>query len=59
MSFLSSNLREDGTAEIKKDLVDALILIISQVPAAREVGLLHLCEFIEVSFLGSFIGYRV
>ncbi|CAK9002216.1 unnamed protein product [Durusdinium trenchii] len=47
MSFLSSNLREDGTAEIKKDLVDALILIISQVPAAREVGLLHLCEFIE------------
>eukprot|EP00437_Effrenium_voratum_P041885 CAMPEP_0181477176 /NCGR_PEP_ID=MMETSP1110-20121109/42084_1 /TAXON_ID=174948 /ORGANISM="Symbiodinium sp., Strain CCMP421" /LENGTH=918 /DNA_ID=CAMNT_0023602475 /DNA_START=89 /DNA_END=2845 /DNA_ORIENTATION=- len=47
MSFLSSNLREDGTAEIKKDLVDAVILIISQVPAAREVGLLHLCEFIE------------
>merc|ERR1719482_190868 len=47
MSFLSSNLREDGTAEFKKDLVDALILIISQVPQAREVGLLHLCEFIE------------
>merc|ERR1719388_549495 len=47
MSFLSSNLREDGTADFKRDLVDALILIISQVPAAREVGLLHLCEFIE------------
>mmetsp|Transcript_92996 Transcript_92996/g.259075 ORF Transcript_92996/g.259075 Transcript_92996/m.259075 type:complete len:927 (+) Transcript_92996:124-2904(+) len=47
MSFLSSNLREDGNAEFKKDLVDALILIISQVPAARENGLLHLCEFIE------------
>merc|ERR1719313_1442891 len=47
MSFLSSNLREDGTADFKKDLVDALILIITQVPAAREVGLLHLCEFIE------------
>lgn len=47
MSFLSSNLREDGTADFKKDLVEALILIISQVPAAREVGLLHLCEFIE------------
>merc|ERR1719171_2786823 len=46
-SFLSSNLREDGTADFKKDLVDALILIISQVPQAREVGLLHLCEFIE------------
>jgi len=47
MSFLSSNLREDGTADFKKDLVDAIILIISQVPAAREHGLLHLCEFIE------------
>merc|ERR1719161_428482 len=47
MAFLSTNLREDGTADFKKDLVDALILIIGQVPAAREVGLLHLCEFIE------------
>jgi len=47
MSFLSSNLREDGSADFKTDIVDALILIISQVPAAREVGLLHLCEFIE------------
>lgn len=47
MSFLSSNLREDGTSDFKKDLVDALILIISQVPAARDMGLLHLCEFIE------------
>jgi len=47
MSFLSSNLREDGTSEFKRDLVDALILIIAQVPAARESGLLHLCEFIE------------
>jgi|Transcript_66883 coatomer protein complex subunit gamma len=47
MAFLASNLREDGTAEFKKDLVDSIILIIGQVPAAREVGLLHLCEFIE------------
>merc|ERR1719388_241180 len=47
MSFLSTNLREDGTADFKRDLVDALVIIISQVPAAREVGLLHLCEFIE------------
>merc|ERR1719183_3397426 len=30
LSFLSSNLREDGTADFKKDLVDALILMISQ-----------------------------
>eukprot|EP00933_Yihiella_yeosuensis_P015635 TRINITY_DN13580_c0_g1_i1.p1 TRINITY_DN13580_c0_g1~~TRINITY_DN13580_c0_g1_i1.p1 ORF type:complete len:921 (-),score=216.04 TRINITY_DN13580_c0_g1_i1:472-3234(-) len=47
MSFLSVNLREDGTAEFKQDLVEALLLVISQVPAARETGLLHLCEFIE------------
>merc|ERR1719387_2313682 len=47
MSFLSSNLREDGTADFKRDLVEALIAIIGQVPAAREMGLLHLCEFIE------------
>lgn len=47
MSFLSTNLREDGTAEFKKDLVDAIIMIIANVPQAREMGLLHLCEFIE------------
>jgi len=47
MSFLSSNLREDGNAEFKKDLVDAIILIIAKVPAARDGGLFHLCEFIE------------
>merc|ERR1719161_335408 len=47
MAFLATNLREDGTADFKKDLVEALILIIGQVPQAREVGLLHLCEFIE------------
>merc|ERR1719379_783334 len=47
MAFLSTNLREDGTVDFKRDLVEALILIIGQVPAAREVGLLHLCEFIE------------
>mmetsp|Transcript_61777 Transcript_61777/g.188645 ORF Transcript_61777/g.188645 Transcript_61777/m.188645 type:complete len:926 (-) Transcript_61777:170-2947(-) len=47
MGFLSSNLREDGSADFKTDIVDALLLIISQIPAAREVGLLHLCEFIE------------
>eukprot|EP00928_Gymnodinium_smaydae_P030557 TRINITY_DN2268_c0_g1_i3.p1 TRINITY_DN2268_c0_g1~~TRINITY_DN2268_c0_g1_i3.p1 ORF type:complete len:706 (-),score=200.90 TRINITY_DN2268_c0_g1_i3:471-2588(-) len=46
-SFLASNLREDGSADFKRDLVEALILIINQVPAAREVGLLQLCEYIE------------
>merc|ERR1719343_409717 len=47
MGFLSSNLREDGSADFKTDIVDALLLMISKVPAARESGLFHLCEFIE------------
>jgi len=47
MSFLSSNLREDGSQEFKTDIVDALLLVIEKVPASREVGLFHLCEFIE------------
>eukprot|EP00811_Abedinium_folium_P000011 NODE_1000_length_2657_cov_12.162846.p1 GENE.NODE_1000_length_2657_cov_12.162846~~NODE_1000_length_2657_cov_12.162846.p1 ORF type:complete len:660 (+),score=200.88 NODE_1000_length_2657_cov_12.162846:499-2478(+) len=53
MAFLSSNLREEGTAEFKTDLVDAIILIISKVPAAREAGLLSICEFIEDCEYGS------
>ncbi|CEM15171.1 unnamed protein product [Vitrella brassicaformis CCMP3155] len=47
MAFLSSNLREEGSAEFKKDIVDALILLVEQIPQAKETGLLHLCEFIE------------
>mmetsp|Transcript_116325 Transcript_116325/g.329047 ORF Transcript_116325/g.329047 Transcript_116325/m.329047 type:complete len:929 (+) Transcript_116325:105-2891(+) len=47
MQFLSANLREDGTCEFKKDLVEAIILVIGQVPPAKESGLLHLCEYIE------------
>eukprot|EP00929_Paragymnodinium_shiwhaense_P080799 TRINITY_DN4215_c1_g1_i1.p1 TRINITY_DN4215_c1_g1~~TRINITY_DN4215_c1_g1_i1.p1 ORF type:complete len:938 (+),score=324.72 TRINITY_DN4215_c1_g1_i1:105-2918(+) len=47
MSFLSSNLREDGTQDFKRDLVEALILVVGQVPAAKETGLSHLCEYIE------------
>merc|ERR1719356_1621939 len=35
MNFLSSNLREDGSADFKTEIVDALLLIISQIPAAR------------------------
>ncbi|KAF4704740.1 hypothetical protein FOZ63_020257 [Perkinsus olseni] len=47
MGFLSSSLREEGSHEFKKELVDTIILVISQVPAATDLGLLHLCEFIE------------
>jgi len=47
MSFLSSNLREDGSADFKTDVIEALLLIIAQVPASREAGVQHLCDFIE------------
>jgi len=47
MSFLSSNLREEGSAEFKQDIVEALILLVREIPQAKETGLLHLCEFIE------------
>eukprot|EP00922_Rhytidocystis_sp_ex-Travisia-forbesii_P037494 GHVS01055872.1.p1 GENE.GHVS01055872.1~~GHVS01055872.1.p1 ORF type:complete len:858 (+),score=150.16 GHVS01055872.1:321-2894(+) len=47
MGFLSSNLREEGSLEFKSDTVDALMLLVKQVPQAQEVGLLQLCEFIE------------
>eukprot|EP00921_Rhytidocystis_pertsovi_P026805 GHVQ01043190.1.p1 GENE.GHVQ01043190.1~~GHVQ01043190.1.p1 ORF type:complete len:751 (+),score=82.42 GHVQ01043190.1:3352-5604(+) len=46
-AFLSSNLREEGSLEFKSDTVDALMLLVKQVPQAQEIGLLHLCEFIE------------
>merc|ERR550514_1376256 len=47
MQFLSTNLREEGSAEFKKDLVEALIIIVQTVPPTKDLGLLHLCEFIE------------
>eukprot|EP00922_Rhytidocystis_sp_ex-Travisia-forbesii_P037490 GHVS01055868.1.p1 GENE.GHVS01055868.1~~GHVS01055868.1.p1 ORF type:complete len:859 (+),score=145.05 GHVS01055868.1:321-2897(+) len=47
MGFLSSNLREEGSIEFKSDTVDALMLLVRQVPQAQEIGLLQLCEFIE------------
>jgi len=47
MSFLSSNLREEGSFEHKSEIVDALIQLSQSIPAAQEGGLLHLCEFIE------------
>merc|ERR1719265_123697 len=47
MQFLSTNLREEGSSDFKKDLVEAIIIIIQSVPQAKDLGLLHLCEFIE------------
>jgi len=47
MGFLSQNLREEGSNEFKTELVDAVITIMQTLPPTREVGLPHLCEFIE------------
>jgi coatomer subunit gamma len=47
MHFLSRSLREEGGFEYKKAIVDSIVTLISEIPDAKEIGLLHLCEFIE------------
>jgi len=47
MNFLSEVLRDEGGFELKKAVVDTIITLIEQVPASKETGLSHLCEFIE------------
>ncbi|KAK6159458.1 hypothetical protein DH2020_006772 [Rehmannia glutinosa] len=47
MNFLSSILREEGGFEFKKAIVDSIVILIRDIPDAKESGLLHLCEFIE------------
>ncbi|KAL9253317.1 Coatomer subunit gamma-like protein [Drosera capensis] len=46
MNFLSNILREGGF-EYKKAIVDSIVILIRDIPDAKESGLLHLCEFIE------------
>jgi len=47
MNFLSSILREEGGFEYKKAIVDSILILIREIPDAKESGLSHLCEFIE------------
>ncbi|XP_022746877.1 coatomer subunit gamma [Durio zibethinus] len=47
MNFLSNILREEGGFEYKKAIVDSIVILIRNIPEAKESGLLHLCEFIE------------
>ncbi|KAL9269538.1 Coatomer subunit gamma-like protein [Drosera capensis] len=47
MNFLSNILREEGGFEYKKSIVDSIVILIRDIPDAKESGLLHLCEFIE------------
>ena len=51
MNFLSNVLREDGGFEYKKVIVDSILILIREIPEAKEPGLGHLCEFIEVKAL--------
>ncbi|XP_031479664.1 coatomer subunit gamma-2 [Nymphaea colorata] len=47
MNFLSNILREEGGFEYKKAIVDSILILIRDIPDAKESGLSHLCEFIE------------
>lgn len=47
MNFLSNILREEGGFEYKRAIVEAILMIIRDIPDAKETGLGHLCEFIE------------
>ncbi|PKA57036.1 Coatomer subunit gamma-2 [Apostasia shenzhenica] len=47
MNFLSNILREEGGFEYKKAIIDSIVILIRDIPEAKEPGLFHLCEFIE------------
>uniref|UniRef100_A0AC35TLY8 Coatomer subunit gamma n=1 Tax=Rhabditophanes sp. KR3021 TaxID=114890 RepID=A0AC35TLY8_9BILA len=47
MQFLTPMLRNEGGFAYKKAIVDTIIAIIEENSDAKEIGLNHLCEFIE------------
>jgi len=47
MQFLASVLREEGGFDFKKAIADSIVILIREIPEAKESGLGHLCEFIE------------
>jgi len=47
LNFLACALRDEGGAEYKKAIVNAIIDMIQNIPDAKEEGLEHFCEFIE------------
>ena len=47
LNFLSHMLREEGGYEFKRAIVDALLVLMHNIPDVREPALLHLAEFIE------------
>ncbi|KAI8547587.1 hypothetical protein RHMOL_Rhmol07G0207800 [Rhododendron molle] len=47
LNFFINILREEGGFDYKKAIVDSIVILIRDIPDAKESGLLHLCEFIE------------
>ncbi|GAB2211899.1 hypothetical protein Drorol1_Dr00025238 [Drosera rotundifolia] len=45
MNFLSNILREEGGFEYKKAIVDSIVILIRDIPDAKESGSLHLLAF--------------
>ena len=47
-AHIAQVLREDGGFDYKKAIVESILILIREIPDAKESGLAHLCEFIEV-----------
>ena len=45
--FLAKSLREQGGFALKQTIVKSCLVIIENIPEAKETTLLHMCEFIE------------
>ena len=50
---------QDGGFEYKKAIVDSILILIREIPAAKEAGLAHLCEFIEVHTVASIVSFML
>ncbi|KAK1442702.1 coatomer gamma subunit [Babesia gibsoni] len=47
LGFFASNFREAVASEFKKEMIDATMYIVDNLPEAQAIGLKNLCEFIE------------
>ncbi|GAW81212.1 coatomer subunit gamma [Plasmodium gonderi] len=47
LDFLANNLRDEESYQFKSNTIDAIVLIITQIPNSEETAILQLCEFIE------------
>lgn len=47
LSFFSHNFRDATASEVKREMIDATMYIVENIPEAQALGLKYLCEFIE------------